>query len=141
MSTRRANIPMGLRSLLILTCLLPGCALWAEWKPILLPTPERHSPAEVEMQQRKFQIDGDPAAFSWLLGHLVDNGMTVAMVNEVIGSEGMREFDDAAMKRNGGNYQQTDVGYKWGPDRNGRSVVLFFREGKLVNFDQSEFRR
>lgn len=130
---------LGLGGLLAL--LLGGCASWAELSPVLLPTPERHSPAEVEQQQRQFHIDSDPAAFNWLLAHQVENGMTVAMVNEALGSEGLREFDDADMKRNGGHYQQTDIGYKWGPDRNGRAVVLFFRDGKLVNFDPDEFRQ
>jgi|GEM_PF-1674342 len=131
-------LPLGL---LLGACVSCGCASWAELESILIPTPERFSPAEVERHQRQFQIENDPAALNWLLCHQIENGMSIATVNEVIGSEGLREFDDAEMKRNGGHYQQTDVGYKWGPDRKGRSVVLFFRDGKLINFDPDEFRQ
>ncbi|MBI1347648.1 hypothetical protein GC163_15340 [bacterium] len=117
-----------------------GCAQWQELSPILFPEPEHYSPVVVDEHRRKFQVDSDPESLTWLLGHMVENGMTVPMVNDALGAEGVREFDDSEMKRNGGHYQQTDIGYKWGPDRSGRSVVLFFREGKLVYFDQNEFR-
>lgn len=119
---------------------LPGCgaparAKLAEMFPI--GNPPNLAPHEAE-QRQKFQTERDPAAFRWLLVHRVHNEMTVEEVANVLGEAGERRFDDAEFKTNGGFYQTTDIGYQWGPDRSGHSVVLFFREGKLINFDPME---
>ena len=97
------------------------------------------SPQETE-QRQKYMNERDPDAFRWLLTHRIHNEMTVEQVAHVFGESGERRFDDREYKTNGGFYQTTDVGYQWGPDRTGHTVVLFFRDGKLINFDPAEFR-
>lgn len=91
--------------------------------------------------QRRFQVDSDPAALNWLLSRRVRTGMSVAQINDILGESGERVTDDQELKAFAGQYLRTDVGYKWGPDANGRSVVLFFRDGRLVHFDPHEFAR
>ncbi len=96
-----------------------------------------HSPQEIE-QRQKYQSERDPDAFRWLLTHRIHNEMTAEQVAHVFGEAGERRFDDREYKTNGGFYQTTDVGYQWGPDRQGHTVVFFFRDGKLINFDPAE---
>ena len=98
---------------------------------------QNDSPQEAEFRQ-KFVAERDPAAFKWLLAHRIHNEMSVAEVSSVLGESGERRFDDREYKTNGGNYHTTDVGYQWGPDRTGHTVVLFFRDGKLIHFDPAE---
>ena len=97
------------------------------------------SPQETE-QRQKFMNERDPDAFRWLLSHRIHTEMTPEQVAHVLGESGERRFDDREYKTNGGFYQMTDVGYQWGPDRKGHTVVLFFRDGKLINYDPAEFR-
>lgn len=89
--------------------------------------------------QQKFVIDGDPESLDWLLRNSVESGMSVEEVNSALGDAGERIEHDGQYKNTGGLYQQSDKGYRWGPDRKGRSVTLFFREGRLVNFDPDDF--
>ncbi|MBC8114644.1 MAG: hypothetical protein H7062_09725 [Candidatus Saccharimonas sp.] len=97
------------------------------------------SPQETE-QRQKFMNERDPDAFRWLLTHRIHNEMTVEQVAHVLGESGERRFDDREYKTNGGFYHMTDVGYQWGPDRKGHTVVLYFRDGKLINFDPAELQ-
>jgi hypothetical protein len=90
--------------------------------------------------REKFRSDGDPEALRKLLANNLENGMPLKQVNDVLGQPGVREFDDERFRVNSVVYQSGDVAYRWGPDRNGRSVILFFREDRLVGFDASEFR-
>lgn len=105
----------------------------------IFPRVDAVSPQQANSRRSEFQIDRSSQALSWLLAHQVENGMTVAAVNEVLGESGELFRNDQSLKNNAGQYHQTDVGYRWGPDASGRSVVLFFRDGKLVNFDPEEF--
>jgi hypothetical protein len=88
--------------------------------------------------REKFQVDRDAQAFTWLLRNRVRAGMSVMEVNEALGEAGEEFGHTDAIKKNTDGYQATDVGYRWGPDNNGRSVILFFREGHLVNYNPNE---
>ena len=123
---------------------LPGCASidLEDPDPLgLFPAQERFTTGEAQEYRSQFQIEQDPKAMTALLAHLVENGMTVAAVNDALGESGERYHDDQELKKNAGQYQQTDIAFKWGPDSNGRSVILFFRDGKLINFDPADFRQ
>lgn len=89
---------------------------------------------DIEEHRAKFIRDRDPASFRWLLTHTIDNGMTVHEINQALGDNGERMDRDQELKAHQNEYLQTDVAYKWGPDRDGQSVILFFREGRLVHF-------
>ncbi len=89
--------------------------------------------------RERFQLDRDPVAFTWLLRHRVRSGMSVMEVNEALGEAGEEFSHSEAYKKHTDGYQSTDVGFRWGPDAKGRSVILFFREGNLVNFNPDEF--
>ena len=140
------NSPCLFQTLPILTVILfvgtgtSGCSApdrksFADKVPFLRH--ENLAPQESE-QRQKFVSERDPAAFKWLLTHRISNEMTVAEVASVMGEAGERRPDDREYKTNGGNYHTTDVGYQWGPDRTGHTVVLFFRDGKLIHFDPAE---
>jgi hypothetical protein len=100
----------------------------------------RNEISDESVYRQKFVTERDPAALNWLLRQRIQNEMSVAEVASIFGEAGERRFDDRDYKTNGGNYQTTDVAYQWGPDRKGRTIVLFFREGKLIHFDPSEIR-
>ncbi|MDP1796087.1 MAG: hypothetical protein Q8K78_01325 [Planctomycetaceae bacterium] len=89
--------------------------------------------------RESFQVDRDPTAFSWLLAHRVRNGMTVSEVSEALGDSGEEFSNSQALKKNANEYQATDIAYRWGPDAQGRSVILFFRDGHLIQFNPRDF--
>ncbi len=137
---RRLSVVVAAGTLAVVTFL--GCARIDLQSPDplgIFPRVDAVSPQQASSHRSEFQIDRSSKALSWLLAHQVENGMTVAAVNEVLGESGELYLNDQSLKNNAGQYHQTDVGYRWGPDASGRSVVLFFRDGKLVNFDPEEF--
>lgn len=89
----------------------------------------------------RFQQNGDPESFRWLLAHHVKPGMSLSEVGEALGSAGERVWDDTRFKTGEGRYFQTDETYRWGPDSGGSSAYLIFREGKLVNYDPRQYRK
>lgn len=107
----------------------------------IFPDEDQGSVSEADNHRQQFQIHRDPKALNWLMSHEIETGMSLASVNDILGESGERVFNDTSLKRNANQYQETDIGFKWGPDTNGRSIVLFFRDGKLVNFDPEEFHR
>lgn len=100
-------------------------------------------PAEkiVSQHRDRFLRERDPAAFEWLLTHMLENSMTVPEVDHVMGESGERVVADQHLKAGSGDVLQTDVAWKWGPTSDGQSVVLFFRDGRLVNFRSEQFVR
>ncbi len=91
--------------------------------------------------RERFQVDRDPAAFSWLMRHRVRTGMTVAEVSEALGDSGEEFSSSQDLKKGLTEYQTTDVAFRWGPDSEGRSVILFFRDGRLIQFNPNDFGR
>lgn len=92
-----------------------------------------------ETHRQKYQKDRDPAELQWLLANKIESGMTVSEVSRTIGEDGRRLYDDNWIKTGGGYYQSGDEVWKWNPDRNGQSLILVFREGRLVNFDPTDY--
>lgn len=96
--------------------------------------------ADEERQRKKYAATRDRDALFWLLHYRIDSGMSLADVSRVLGEEGSRESHDRWIKTNGGNYQVGDDVYAFGPDNEGHTLYLVFRDGHLVNFDPDEFR-
>ena len=100
------------------------------------------NPAEVKKEQTcrdDFQLHRDHKALYWLLANRIQTGMPLHEVEQILGEPGERETDMSRLKSDG-VYQTTDLVYKWGPDQTGHSVVLFFRDNHLVNFDRGSFK-
>lgn len=95
--------------------------------------------AEEEHYRNKYVGNHDRQALYWLLRHRIDAGMPYGDVCRVLGEEGVRETRDNWIKTNGGNYQLGDDAYAFGPDSDGQTLYLVFRDDKLVNFDPTEF--
>ncbi|MBS0261627.1 MAG: hypothetical protein JSS02_06680 [Planctomycetes bacterium] len=91
-----------------------------------------------EKHRRDYAATHSRKAMRWLLGHCVDTGMSYDQICRVMGEEGTPESHDRQLKT-GGGYLIDDEMYSW-KDAEGRSIVLGFREGRLVNFDRAEFR-
>lgn len=119
-----------------------GCASLPPLQPLIdpfLPPQRSYSVEDFRDHQQRFQVDRDPESLNWLLAHTVQSGMSVAAVEAALGETGQRYDDARELRSNAGHYQETDVAFQWGPDTGGRSIILFFREGKLVNFEPEEF--
>jgi hypothetical protein len=74
------------------------------------------------------------------MAHSLNNGMTVQEVERALGDAGERIYDDVELKSHHGEFLHTDIAYKWGPDTDGNSAVLFFREGRLIQYSPENFR-
>lgn len=127
---------------LLIAAFLGGCVEL----PTLSTLPGISSPKISETDTAKhryeFQTNRTPESLDWLLVNRIQNGLSVAEIGRLLGETGEREFADRELKTSGdGHYLDTDVAYRWGPDANGRTIVLFFRDGKLVNFNPEELRR
>ena len=94
---------------------------------------------EEETQRQKYQTDRDPDAMRWLLRHRIHQGMALADVNQILGEDGERERDAGWVKNTGGVYRHDDDVFKWGPDANGRTIYLVFRDDCLTNYDPLQF--
>jgi len=127
--------------LTLLTLMTAGCqSPGEELLPGLGNLLEAESTSEREEEhRRKFQETRDPDELKWLLRHAIESGMTVTEVARVLGEDGRQVYEDGWIKQGEGHYQSGDETWKWGPDREGNSVFLVFRDGKLVNFDPREF--
>jgi hypothetical protein len=89
-------------------------------------------------QRLLYKTDGDAQALRWLLHNEVKQGMPVATVNQVLGEDGVRQYD-AGWVKNNGSFRIDDDVYKWGPDADGQAIYLVFRNGNLTNYDASQF--
>lgn len=126
-------------AVLMLIAGVPGCST------IRLPDVDEmlgrgNTLKEEEQHRRNYQSDRDPADLRWLLANRISSGMSVSEVGRVIGEDGRRLYDDNWIKNGGGYYQTGDEAWKWEQDRNGQSLILVFREGRLVNFDPSDYQ-
>lgn len=97
-------------------------------------------PKLAEEHRTKFQETRSEADLRWLLAHCITTGMTPAEVGHVLGEDGRRVYDDGWVKNNGGSFQAGDETWKWAADREGHSLMLVFRENRLIGFDPDEFR-
>jgi hypothetical protein len=129
-------------SLLVALSLIMGCEsitnLNIPGMQYYRPNPE-YAAKKVKYQQ-EWREKQSPEALTWLLKHVIDNGMSVAEVNQALGTEGETAGDHVEKYKKGGNYLVTDDGYRWGPDSNSRVIILFFRNDQLVNFDPHEIQ-
>jgi hypothetical protein len=121
--------------------LVAGCETLPDGKlgELVFGSGDRAMQLEEEHRER-YQETRKPDDRDWLLGHAVESGMTPTQVTRVLGQEGERVANDAWIKNGDGHYQIDDQAWKWGPDSEGQSVFLVFRDSKLVNFDPHEFR-
>ena len=97
-------------------------------------------PHNEDWHRRQYQENRSRKSLHWLLAHRLQTGMTYKEVTRVLGDDGERETKDREILTQGGPYRVGDEGYSFGPDSEGQSVILYFRDDKLINFDPAEFR-
>lgn len=129
LSTR--SFAARLAGVLAVSSVLAGCA---GVTPALTSTSPVRRAEEAAALRRRFVVERSPEAIRTLLRQHLERGMTLDEVRGVLGEPGERVFDDAELKRGSPLIHQSDVIYRWGPDRNGRAYYLAFRDGKLVHF-------
>jgi hypothetical protein len=98
------------------------------------------SPRTEEEHRREYAETHSRKSMRWLLGHRVHAGMSYNDVCHVLGEEGERETKDRALKTTATNVRLDDEVYSFGPDSDGRSLYLFFRDDRLINFDPTDFQ-
>lgn len=74
----------------------------------------------------------------WLLQNCVTTGMGVHEVAGVIGETPELEPHSQWLKQ--ADFRVDDKVYKFGPDSQGQSIYLLFREGRLINHNPDEYR-
>lgn len=132
----------GLAALVVAAGLLASAGCLQSLKIPGIPDP---AAAEAEAQKareqrRLYQSEKDPRAIRWLLGHRLKQGMQRGLVNRILGEDGERRYNDAALKERNDGSRLSDETYQWGPDAEGNSYVLFFRNDRLVNFNPKDYR-
>jgi hypothetical protein len=100
--------------------------------------PDTEEIKATQQHRDNFTLNRDHKALYWLMANRITNSMTLNEVEQILGEQGERETDAARLKSNG-PFQTADLCYKWGPDCSGYSVVLFFRDGHLCNFNPKDF--
>lgn len=105
-------------------------------EPYLKQDPEKL--AEERSHRDNFAIHRDHESFYWLLSHKVANAMSRSEVEDVFGEAGEYTTDYKRLKSDG-LIQTTDSAYRWGPDNKGYSAVLFFRDGRVINYDRNDY--
>lgn len=93
--------------------------------------------AREQSARDKYSMNHDHRALYWLLSHKIRNGMQLPEVEDVLGETGEQTSEFNLIKSD--LFQTTDLAFKWGPDNKGNCVVIFFRDGRVVNFDHKDF--
>jgi hypothetical protein len=93
-----------------------------------------------EKHRREYEATRSHESMKWLLSHCVESGMSYKKVCHIMGEDGTLETGDRRLLAGGGNYRVGDEMYSFGPDSQGKTVYLAFREDRLVNFERSEFK-
>jgi len=119
-----------------------GCqAGYRDFKLPGIPSPEelQAESRTADKQRERYRRTQDAAAFRWLLAKRIRTGMTLAEVNRELGQDGNRRYGDARFKARNVGVQATDETWEWGPDKDGTTYMLFFRNDRLVNFEPSQY--
>ena len=101
----------------------------------------KRDPEELKFETAKreeFTLHHDHKALYWLMANRIETGMRLSEVEQILGESG-EDVSDQSYGTKDGIHQTTDSAYSWGPDSEGRSVVLFFREGHLANFNRKDY--
>lgn len=93
-----------------------------------------------ESYRRDYQSTRSRKAMHWLLANRIDTGMTYGEVCQILGQDGDREYVDRWLKEKGSTFRVDDAIYRFGPDDEGHSYYLAFRDDRLVNYDRDHFR-
>lgn len=102
--------------------------------------PDPVAVAEEKSNREKFSIQRDHQALNWLLTHRIHNGMQLHEVEEALGGPGEYTTDYNGADSQG-LHQVTESAYKWGPDSKGQSVVIWFRDGHVCNFNPGDYKK
>lgn len=101
---------------------------------------DQPNPKLEEQYREEYAATHSPKSMRWLLSHCVEMGMSYKKVCQIMKEEGAPVTGDKSVLSGGGNYRVGDEVYAFGPDTNGKTVYLVFREDRLVNYDRSEFK-
>ena len=135
---RFLNVSMALSVSALLVCI--GCETLHNAGMPGLETYIKPDPAKLEEERshrEKFSANQDHESLYWLVANRVQNSMTLREVETVIGETGESIGDTGHLRSEG--IQTTDTAFMWGPDNQGHSVVLFFRDGHLTNFHPENY--
>lgn len=111
---------------------VPGLDIYLKPDPVALENERRN--------REEFLVKRDHKALYWLLANKISNGMMLRDVEGVLGMEG-EPTTDFNVTNTEGIHQTTDKAYKWGPDNSGCSVVIFFRDGHVSNFNPKDYQK
>lgn len=103
--------------------------------------PAPPSAREEEEHRREFQATRSRQSRLWLLAHCVDAGMSFDEVSRTLGERGVYEPNANWLREKASGSQVSDDVYSFGPDSEGETLYLFFREKALVNFDPEALRK
>ncbi|MFN0052359.1 MAG: hypothetical protein ACKV0T_09210 [Planctomycetales bacterium] len=137
----KSSVVGCLLSAILLAALAGGCES-PSWIKGLNESFDRSSSAnrEVEEQHRRGYMESrNRADMHWLLRNRITSGMPLQEVRRVLGEDGVSELRDNWIKTKGTVYQSGDQAYAFGPDSDGQTVYLVFRDGRLINFSPREF--
>jgi hypothetical protein len=101
---------------------------------------EKSGAGTEEQHRQEYADTHSRESLNWLLSHCVKPGHSYKQVCDILGEEGTHEPNDRLRKAHGETYRIDDEVYAFGPDSNGRTLYLAFREDRLVNFDPEEFK-
>lgn len=130
---------------LVLCCLAlcAGCQT-VQMKPPakyhFFESPSAKKSVEERQHRQQWQAHRDGKALRWLLQEVIHNGLTLAEVNDRLGDTGVAEDQTQAFKTKADGYLMDDKLYRYGPDKEGQTYYLAFRDGKVVNFDPHEVK-
>lgn len=126
------------RILLVALIHLTGCSMMNSLADLMQQ--EESLFAEAEKRREEFLIERSEDSIKWLLSNLAKNGMSKGDIDRIVGEQGERVFDDTEILSGEGLYRADDRVYSWGPDRQGNTYMLVFRDDKLINFENFDPR-
>lgn len=118
-----------------------GCESMADWEQAGTHAAAGRIEAakEAESYRKRYQSNHDGESLRWLLAQELRNGLTLDEVNQAIGEVGEREPNSQQFKVKGARLRIDDELYKYGPDNNGKTYYLAFRDGALIQYDRRQY--
>ncbi len=126
----------GLAALTLTGCESPD---WSRSLSNSFAGSDQPNPRLEEQYREEYAATRSAKSMRWLFSHCVEMGMSYKQVCQIMKEEGTPVTGERHLLA-GGSYRLGDDVYAFGPDTNGKTVYLVFRDDRLINYDRSEFK-
>jgi len=99
---------------------------------------KQYDRSEEITHRSRYQATRSSADLEWLMKNRIENGLTVDSVNNILGQKGKALDAENQVSQASASSGSKDGTYEYGPDDQGRTYHLTFRNSRLVEYTPSD---